>query len=241
MRCHKVHEGLGLNRWNPPSFDPPSASSPSLAQVAGAPATVQQLQGIQAKAHQESFARGLQEGLEEGRAQGMALGRQEGYEVGHAEGLHAGFQKSYQQGAEQVQRLTQSLEGLLGQLTQLGQAIEPELTRLAYETALRLSGQTHLDLAPFTQAVKEALSQLPSSGEQVVLRVPIEEAQTWQQLSQQASAGIAFKLVPDAAVVPGQAFVEWCGTRADVGAQARQALVRSALGLLNPSPEPSSQ
>jgi flagellar assembly protein FliH len=241
MHRRRPHEGQGLNRWTPPSFDPPSEPSLTLSQGGGAPATVQQLQGIQAKAHQESFARGLQEGLEEGRAQGVALGRQEGYQAGHAEGLQAGFQKSYQQGAEQVQHLTQSLQGLIDQLTQLSQAIEPELTRLAYETALRLSGQKHLDLAPFTQAVKEALSQLPSSGEQVVLRVPVDEAATWQELSQQASAGIAFKLIPDVAVAPGQAFVEWCGTRADVGAQARQALVRSALGLLNPTPESSVQ
>ena len=241
MRRHRPHEGQGLNRWNPPSFDPPSEPSLTLSQGAVAPTTVQQLQDIQAKAHQESFARGLQEGLEEGRAQGVAMGRQEGYQAGHAEGLQAGFQKSYQQGAEQVQHLTQSLQGLIDQLTQLSQAIEPELTRLAYETALRLSGQTHLDLAPFTQAVKEALSQLPSSGEQVVLRVPVDEAATWQELSQQASAGLAFKLIPDAAVSPGQAFVEWCSTRADVGAQARQALVRSALGLLNPTPESSAK
>lgn len=208
----------------------------SVPQGAGSPATVQQLQGIQAKAHQESFARGLQEGLEAGRAQGAALGRQEGYQVGHAEGLQAGFQKGYQQSMEQVQHLTHSLQSLIDQFAVLGQDIEQELMHLVYETALRLTGQTHLEAAPFSQAVKEALSQLPSSDEQVLLRIPAEEASVWMQLTQQALTGLSFRVLPDPEVAQGHAYVEWCGTRADVGAEARRALVRSALGLLNPAP-----
>lgn len=207
-----------------------------MAQDVGAPATVQQLQGIQAKAHQESFARGLQEGIEAGRVQGAALGHQEGYQAGYAEGLQAGFQKGYQQSSEQVQHLTQSLQSVLDQLALLGQGIEQELSHLVYETALRLTGQAHLDVAPFTQAVKEALSQLPSSDEKIVLRIPAEEVAVWTKLTEQASTGLSFKVLPDAQVAPGHAYVEWCGTRADIGPEARRALVRSALGLLNPSP-----
>lgn len=225
-----------MNRWNPPSFDPPVLPVSSVSDSAG-PATVQQLQGIQAKAYQESFARGLQEGIEAGRTQGLAIGRQEGYEAGHAEGLQAGFQKAYQQGAEQVQHLTQSLQSLEDQFAQIGQAIEEELAELVYQTAVRLTGQEPLSAASFMQSVKDALSQLPARDSPVVLRIPVDEWSTWTQLSQQAPAGLVFKIVPDADVVSGHAYIEWAGTRADVGAQARRALVRSALGLLSPLQE----
>ena len=69
-----------MDRWTLPSFDaePTPAANPKIAGDFPAPSsltfpTVDEIQAIRAKAYQDAFTRGLQEGLVEGRQQ--AAGR----------------------------------------------------------------------------------------------------------------------------------------------------------------------
>jgi len=185
-------------------------------------------------AHQESFARGLQEGLEEGRAQGLAMGRQEGYEQGQPEGFQAGFQQGFQSGVERVESLTTELKSLIDALQALPRAVENELIELSYAIALRLAGKETLDRQVFVRAVQEALMRLPRPGENLMLRIPEAEWEYWNELAGEGAQGLRFSIIPDPATATGHAFVELDGARVDVGLKARQALVRSALGLLRP-------
>lgn len=229
-----------MQHWTPPSFDvvPPTeglSEEGSMLNVhksaLGLP-TVDEIQAIRSRAHQDAFAKGLQEGLAEGRLQGVALGKGEGFEKGRSEGFEAGFQQGYQSGVEQVDRQARALQELLQTVGQWPSVLQEVLPEWVYETALRLTGQSHLDKTIFLAAVHEALQRLPRPGESLLIRVPVAEVSVWQSLLQGLELVAQTVVQGDAELQAGQAYVEVHGTRIDVGIQARDALVRSALGLL---------
>ena len=76
------------------------------------------------------------------------------------------------------------------------------------------------------------LMRLPHPGETLFLRIAQSDLALWQQLPSQVPAGMAVSLLEDPHLAPGHAYLEVAGTRVDVGTAARDALVRSALGLL---------
>jgi len=80
--------------------------------------------------------------------------------------------------------------------------------------------------------LQDVLTRLPKPGEALVMRVPQADLQSWQSVLTDGPSRFAVALQADESLEPGHAFVEFNGSRLDVGARARQALVRSALGLL---------
>jgi flagellar assembly protein FliH len=214
-----------MQPWDLPSFDSIKAGDvPALP-------TVDELQNIRAKAHQEGFARGLQDGVEEGRTQGFTLGKQEGIEAGRSDGFQAGYQQGYQQGANDVQQHLNSLRSVLETLHDFPKEIEQELISWVYDTALKLSGQAHMDRQAFVAAVHEALMRLPRPGEQLMIRIHAQDMPVWKALTDGVFACETI-LHSDPELQPGQAHVEVAGVHLDVSVEARRALVKSALGLL---------
>ena len=209
------------------------ASAPSRAAVPE-PAPLPTPIHVPVTSPQELFLRGLQEGLEEGRQQGLALGREEGFQQGREDGFQAGFQQGYQSSLEKVELLTSSLQSLVDTLTRLPHDIESSLNELVYETALRLAGKESMDRAVFQRALQDVLTRLPKPGEALVMRVPQADLESWQSVLTDGPSRFALALQADESLESGHAFVEFNGSRLDVGARARQALVRSALGLLPP-------
>lgn len=235
-----------MQTWKPPSFDTPLPPLPEMMSFDAAPPEAgahqrtpaslglspKELQALRAKAHQEGFVRGLQEGLDEGRLQGETLGREEGFKSGMQEGHAQGLEQGLQEGRQRVEELTHSLQAAIESLSQLPHLLEPGLTDWVYQTARRLSGQDAMGREPFVQAVQEALMRLPHPGETLFLRIPEQDLTIWQRLQQSLPAGMAMSLLQDSRLDPGHAYLEVAGTRVDVGGAARDALVRSALGLL---------
>lgn len=224
-----------VQHWTPPSFDPtphtavvdasvaddPTPEFPRSAPVIAAEATAQDL-----------FLRGLQEGLEEGRQQGLALGREEGFQQGREDGFQAGFQQGYQSSLDKIESLTKSLHLLVDAMTHLPHDVESSLNELVYDTALRLAGKESMDRVVLQRALQEVLTRLPRPGEALVMRVPRADVESWQALMADGPSRFELAVQVDESLEPGHAFVELNGSRLDVGARARQALVRSALGLL---------
>lgn len=240
--------------WKPPSFDeplPPLPDALELPERLSSAGTVnrltassvdtsgQDLQSIRAKAHQEAFLRGLQEGLAEGRLQGEAIGREEGWKSGVEEGRSQGFAQGLQESHERLSSLTNSLESALSELTGLPQQLGPALTEWVYETSRRLAGQQTMAREPFVSAVQEALMRLPRPGETLFLRISSSDLGVWQQLFEQLPAGMVVTLLEDPHLESGHAYLEVSGARVDIGHAARDALVRSALGLMPISVESS--
>lgn len=222
-----------MQQWSPPSFDPQPLMTEVSSVVEDATAPIQADARPALPATQEMFLRGLQEGLEEGRQQGMALGREEGLKIGQEEGYQAGYRQAYQDGTEKVERLTQSLQTLWDELSQLPTDLAPALRELVYETALRLAARERMDRTVVEQMVQEAISRLPQPPSHLVLRVPQADWEVWQDVLGEGVARYRLDLHADPAVGSGHAFVEFQGVRLDIGAHARQALVRSALGLID--------
>ena len=230
-----------LNPWSPPSFDGDHAPSDitkgrefsRLTQdgVMVLP-SVNEVDAIRGKAYQDAYARGLQEGLSEGQAQGTAKGREEGIEQGRTEGFQLGYQQGYQSGIKDIEHMSKEMQRVMAELQSLPQAFQTALPEWVYETALRLAGKEQMDRSVFVAAVQEALMRLPRPGENLIVGVPPAELEAWQSLLSHPDMPFQSLVRPDADLSKGFAYVLVDGTRLDVGISARDALVRSALGLL---------
>lgn len=236
-----------MHLWKPPSFDEPLPPLPGALEMPqtealetnsplvlahSAEGLSHDLKSMRAKAHQEGFLRGLQEGLAEGRLQGEAIGRDEGWKSGVEEGRSQGFAQGLQNSQERVANLTSRLEQALDALSDLPTQLEPALTDWVYETGRRLAGQQSMAREPFVSAVQEALMRLPRPGETLFLRVASPDLDLWHQVAGQLLAGMTVSLIDDPHLESGHAYLEVAGARVDIGSAARDALVRSALGLL---------
>jgi flagellar assembly protein FliH len=233
-----------MDRWTPPSFDAEPAQVAASTRTAGdvkvsgiTLPTIDEMQAIRAKAYQEAFTRGMQEGLLEGKQQASALGHEEGFEKGRQEGFLSGFQQGYQSGAQEIEQLGQSLKQVLQRLESLPDAFQNALPEWVYETSLRLAGKEQMDRSVFVAAVQEALLRLPRPGQTLTVGVPQSELEAWQNLLSGSDMPFTAVVRVDSELNPGYAYVQVEGTRLDVGSRAREALVRSALGLL-PHPAP---
>lgn len=230
-----------MNRWSPPSFDgEPATSELPLGQDAAVQVgeaimvlpSVNEVDAIRGKAYQDAYARGLQEGLQEGKAQGAAKGREEGIQEGRTEGFQLGYQQGYQSGLKDIEHMTAEMQRVMAQLQTLPEAFQLALPEWVYETALRLAGKEQMDRSVFVAAVQEALMRLPRPGENLIVGVPPAELEAWQSLLTHPDMPFQSMVRPDADLSKGFAYVLVDGTRLDVGISARDALVRSALGLL---------
>ena len=230
-----------MNRWSPPSFDgepattehtPGQTSVRHLDEALMVLPSVNEVDAIRGKAYQDAYARGLQEGLTEGHAQGAAKGREEGIEQGRTEGFQLGYQQGYQSGIKDIEHMSKEMQRVMNELQSLPQAFQTALPEWVYETALRLAGKEHMDRSVFVAAVQEALMRLPRPGENLVVGVPPAELEAWQSLLSHPDMPFQSLVRPDAELSKGFAYVLVDGTRLDVGISARDALVRSALGLL---------
>jgi flagellar assembly protein FliH len=230
-----------MNRWSPPSFDgepattehtPGQSSVRHLDEALMVLPSVNEVDAIRGKAYQDAYARGLQEGLTEGHAQGAAKGREEGIEQGRTEGFQLGYQQGYQSGIQDIEHMSKEMQRVMNELQSLPQAFQTALPEWVYETALRLAGKEQMDRSVFVAAVQEALMRLPRPGENLVVGVPPAELEAWQSLLSHPDMPFQSLVRPDAELSKGFAYVLVDGTRLDVGISARDALVRSALGLL---------
>jgi flagellar assembly protein FliH len=194
--------------------------------------SVNEVDSIRGKAYQDAYARGLQEGLLEGQAQGAAKGREEGIEQGRTEGFQLGYQQGYQSGLKDIENLSIEMQRVMALLQSLPKDFQAVLPEWVYETALRLAGKEQMDRSVFVAAVQEALMRLPRPGENLTVGVPPAELEAWQLLLSHQDMPFQSLVRPDADLSKGFAYVMVDGTRLDVGMGARDALVRSALGLL---------
>jgi flagellar assembly protein FliH len=230
-----------MNRWSPPSFDgepattehtPGQSSVRHLDEALMVLPSVNEVDAIRGKAYQDAYARGLQEGLTEGHAQGAAKGREEGIEQGRTEGFQLGYQQGYQSGIKDIEHMSKEMQRVMNELHSLPHAFQTALPEWVYETALRLAGKEQMDRSVFVAAVQEALMRLPRPGENLVVGVPPAELEAWQSLLSHPDMPFQSLVRSDAELSKGFAYVLVDGTRLDVGISARDALVRSALGLL---------
>lgn len=211
-----------LTRWEPPSFDPPQPPKPPKVAPIYYP-TVEEVEAIREAAYKEAYELGSNQGFVEGRAAG--------YDEGKASGHEEGYKTGYQDAEEETLRLQNALGQLLEAVSGMPEAIAEPLTQFSFEIASRLSANSSMERAPFVMAVQEALMRLPRPGENLYLRLRADEVETWRKIVEDPGLPFNCTILVDADVRPGHAYVEVSGARIDVGAEARIALVKAALGL----------
>jgi len=214
-----------FRRWSVPSFDPPPPKRaiekvpPPTIQLP----TVEEVEGIRVSASEEGFKLGREEGFKRGLS--------EGYQQGFDEGNQKGFAQAYAEGVEQMRQLSATLVALVEGQRSLVDEIGGALVELAYTVGERLAGGQPMAREFFLSAVTEALGRIPRPGEQLFLRVHPAEVSLWALLAQVDQQICQVALVEDEGIARGSCFVEVEGLRLDLGATARRALVRQALGL----------
>jgi flagellar assembly protein FliH len=211
-----------LTRWEPPSFDPPQPPKPPKVAPIYYP-TVEEVEAIREAAYKEAYELGSNQGFVEGRAAG--------YDEGKASGHEEGYKTGYQDAEEETLRLQNALGQLLEAVSGMPEAIAEPLTQFSFEIASRLSANSSMERAPFVMAVQEALMRLPRPGENLYLRLRAQEVEAWRKIVEDPGLPFNCTILVDADVRPGHAYVEVSGARIDVGAEARIALVKAALGL----------
>jgi flagellar assembly protein FliH len=222
-----------MRAWSPESFD---ASSETATRDAEAAAATAHLQDQQNKIREEAFLHGFKDGLEEGRRQGFELGKEEGLEAGRTEGVRAGYEAGFEEGLKRLEPLGERLREALDIVESMPSELQQVLTDWVYETALRIAGKESMDLSWFESAVKDALGGLPRPGEQLIVRVAQHDLDAWRSLLGAGSSAESREVLVDPELAMGQAYVELRGLRIDMGAEARRALVRNALGLTLSAP-----
>jgi flagellar assembly protein FliH len=185
--------------------------------------TVEEVEAIREAAYKEAYELGSNEGFVEGRTAGYDEGKTTGYDEGYKAG--------YQDAEQETLRLQNALGQLLEAVSGMPEAIAEPLTQFSFEIASRLSANSSMERAPFVMAVQEALMRLPRPGENLYLRLRAEEVETWRKIVEDPGLPFNCTILVDADVRPGHAYVEVSGARIDVGAEARIALVKAALGL----------
>jgi flagellar assembly protein FliH len=185
--------------------------------------TVEEVEAIREAAYKEAYELGSNQGFVEGRAAG--------YDEGKASGHEEGYKTGYQDAEEETLRLQNALGQLLEAVSGMPEAIAEPLTQFSFEIASRLSANSSMERAPFVMAVQEALMRLPRPGENLYLRLRAQEVETWRKIVEDPGLPFNCTILVDADVRPGHAYVEVSGARIDVGAEARIALVKAALGL----------
>jgi flagellar assembly protein FliH len=185
--------------------------------------TVEEVEAIREAAYKEAYELGSNQGFVEGRAAG--------YDEGKVSGHEEGYKTGYQDAEEETLRLQNALGQLLEAVSGMPEAIAEPLTQFSFEIASRLSANSSMERAPFVMAVQEALMRLPRPGENLYLRLRAQEVETWRKIVEDPGLPFNCTILVDADVRPGHAYVEVSGARIDVGAEARIALVKAALGL----------
>ena len=233
---------MSISAWNPPSFDQtlqrPSQASETETKAAVTLPSLQELEALRAKAYQEAFTRGLQDGMVAGQEQGHQLGHEEGLTQGRSQGFEQGFQQGYADGHALAEQAANSLSQVMTCLQAIPETLEADLAQWVYEVAMRIADDPASRKQAVLQAVAEALGTMPPPDEGIRITVPAAEWQTWQEVLAGAEWPYALILKQDSQIAAGHAYVELNGARMDVGVQARQAIVRSSMGLLSPSSNP---
>jgi len=239
---------MPVSPWKPPSLDL-SADTVSQAlsneETASASAvhasnrdeqlipSVTNVESVWGAIRQEAFLKGYQEGLESGRAAGLSIGESEGRERGRSAGYKDGYQVGFADATAKMQQIAEELTKIVSALNSMPEALRDDLIELTYETSIRLFGRTGIDREAIEKAIVDSLGELPTTGADIILRVPFDDMAAWEHIlaTTTRSDGLPH-LVADTGLSAGHAFMEVKGVRIDVGSGARHALVRRALGLM---------
>lgn len=175
------------------------------------PLTAADIEAIRQSAWEEGRAEGFSQGYEEGLQQGREAGEKEGFEAGSARGEKEGRDAAEQQGRQEVSESLARLETIMAELLQPVERQRDEVESALVNLATVLSRavifrELSLDSSQIRGVVKEALASLPSTADNLRIRVnPVDEARIREVAEKlEASASV----IADDAVLAGGCKIE---------------------------------
>lgn len=140
------------------------------------PLTAGDIEEIRKAAWEDGHAEGREAGLNTGLEEGRAQGRKEGYEAGRVEGQAAGEEEALASTRTEVNTKLARLEAVMGELLNPIQRHEDELETALFNLTTVLARavvfrELSLDSSHIQLVVRQAMSSLPSTRENVKVRV----------------------------------------------------------------------
>ncbi|MEW8093400.1 MAG: flagellar assembly protein FliH [Candidatus Thiodiazotropha endolucinida] len=171
-------------QWLPPEMSDGKVGTPRTLQPPGAPPTAGELEQLQKQAYEEGFEKG----------------KQEGFEFGHKEGLA--------QAKRDVQHYTAHLNKLLSHFEQplrdLDDQVEKELLSLVIAIVKQLlRREVKSDPNLIVGVVREALSVLPVSSNNVRLLLHPEDAELIREVYALGDNEVGWSLIEDPVINRG--------------------------------------
>lgn len=185
--------------------------------------TEDEIEAIKTQAHVIGYEAGYQDGFR--------TGKEDGHRQGTEAGASVGYQQAYSDAQPEIERVTKALKDVLQTISGIPETVTGLVNEMVFEVAMRLTGNASMERGPFVAAVRDALVRLPRPGESLFLRINPIDLEVWQKLVEDPSLPFECHMLQDAEVFAGHAYVEFNGARVDIGANAREALIRNALGL----------
>ncbi|MET0068630.1 MAG: flagellar assembly protein FliH [Candidatus Thiodiazotropha sp.] len=180
----KDQQAAQIMQWLPPDMSNGKVGTPRTLQPPGAPPTAGALQEIQKQAYEEGFEKG----------------KQEGFEFGHKEGLA--------QARRDLQHYTVHLDKLLSHFEQplkdLDNRVEKELLNLVIAIVKQLlRREVKSDPNLIVGVVREALSVLPVSSNNVRLLLHPEDAELIREVYALGDNEVGWNLIEDPVINRG--------------------------------------
>lgn len=196
-------------RWELPLLDSQGNEVEQEAEVK--PMTARELEEIRKAAQEDGFREGRDEGYKSGLEQGRADGRKEGFATGQEEGREQGRTEAVESTRQEVAARMDRLEHLMGELVLPIQRHEEELETVLVNLTNALARavvyrELSLDSSQIRHVVRQALSTLPSTAENLRIYVHPDDLEPVREVAEKLEA--VPRLIEDDTLLPGGCKVE---------------------------------
>ncbi len=197
--------------------------------------TVNDIEDIQRKAHDEAHKEGLAQGIAEGQAKGYEEGLQQGKKEGFAQGAEQGLVETREDIEQKINSFISIIELLDAPLTTMDDEVERQLVTLAMSVAKHLvRRELKTDSSQVVAAIRQAVEVLPVSARNIRVFLHPEDAKlVIATLSVDAGSEEEkrWKIVEDAALTRGGCNIQSDQTRVDSTVETRlTAIIAQVLG-----------
>lgn len=220
-------------RWELPLLDEKGNEVEREEEMDVKPLTAKDIEAIRQSAWEEGLQEGRQAGHEEGLAQGLEEGRERGYQEGQQTGEQEGREQAETNARSEIDEKLARLESVLGELLapierhrdELESALVNLATVLARSVVYR---ELTMDSSQIRQVVVDAVGHLPSTRDNVRIRVHPSDAEWVREVVDRLDA--AASVTVDDSILAGGCTVETRHSLVDYTVEKRfQKAVQSML------------
>ena len=171
------------------------------------PLTAGDIEAIRQAGWEDGHADGRAQGIKEGHAEGLVLGKEEGLELGKTEGHEKALETSRTEVNAKLARLESVMAELLDPIQRHEDELETALVNLTTVLARAVVfRELSLDSSHIEKVVRQAIASLPSTRENVKVRVSPKDSEWVREVAGRFEAETS--VIEDDSILPGGCKVE---------------------------------